>query len=207
MTDMRKTFEEIYARNTWGNGSGEGSHPRHTAGYIAFLQGFLAEHRVRSVVDFGCGDWQFSQLIDWSGIRYTGFDIVRPVVEENQRRFASDNVGFRLIPDGGVELPAADLLIVKDVLQHWSDEAVHAFLPTIRRFPLALITNCANPRGPTVNRPIGDGGFRCLDLRAAPYHRPAEEVFTFAKQQTFWSRLLPGRNWRKRVLLVRGGPA
>ena len=203
---MRPQFEEIYRRDLWGNGSGEGSHPRHTSGYVAFLQAFMAENRVRRVVDFGCGDWQVARQVDWTGIHYIGVDIVPQVVEENRRRFASDNVEFRLLPEGGVDLPEADLLMVKDVLQHWSDEAIQAFLPTLRRFPLALVTNCVNPRGPTVNRQIPDGGFRCMDLREAPFHLNAEEVFTFAKQWSIWSLLRPGRFWRKRVLLFRGGP-
>ena len=166
----------------------------------------MAENRVRRVVDFGCGDWQVARQVDWTGIHYIGVDIVPQVVEENRRRFASDNVEFRLLPEGGVDLPEADLLMVKDVLQHWSDEAIQAFLPTLRRFPLALVTNCVNPRGPTVNRQIPDGGFRCMDLREAPFHLNAEEVFTFAKQWSIWSLLRPGRFWRKRVLLFRGGP-
>lgn len=57
---MSKRFEEIYATNEWGHGSGEGSLPVHTRGYVAFLQAFLAEKNITSVVDMGCGDWQFS---------------------------------------------------------------------------------------------------------------------------------------------------
>jgi SAM-dependent methyltransferase len=65
----------------WGAGSGPGSASHETIAYRAFLQGFLQWNRVRSVVDLGCGDWQFSRFIDWSGVDYTGVDVVAPVIE------------------------------------------------------------------------------------------------------------------------------
>ena len=35
-------------------------------------QQFLKDNAIRSVVDAGCGDWEFSQAIDWTGIDYKG---------------------------------------------------------------------------------------------------------------------------------------
>src|SRR5689334_13257574 len=134
------------------------------------LQNFLRDRQIRSVVDLGCGDWQFSQYIDWSGIQYTGVDLVPSVVEQNQARFAKSNVRFQLYDGDFSRLPRADLLIAKDVLQHWSNKTVHEFLPTLQRYPYSLITNCINPRGPTRNIDIPDGGYRYLDLRLPPFN-------------------------------------
>src|SRR5689334_20558292 len=78
----RDVFTGIYGRGTWGTNdagvgtSGAGSTLQATAVYRAFLQQFLKDHAIRSVVDAGCGDWEFSQAIDWTGIDYRGFDIV-----------------------------------------------------------------------------------------------------------------------------------
>jgi len=58
---MQERFERIYADNEWQYGSGEGSLPIHTKGYIAFIESFVANHEVKSVVDLGCGDWQFGR--------------------------------------------------------------------------------------------------------------------------------------------------
>src|SRR5207302_753558 len=116
-----------------------------------------------SVVDFGCGDWQFSQLIDWSATQYLGCDIVPSVVAENRRRFERPNVKFVELSGDHVDLPTADLLIVKDVLQHWSNDAVLGFVPTLKRYRHVLVTNCVHPLGgETVNTDIPDGGFRPL---------------------------------------------
>jgi SAM-dependent methyltransferase len=197
---MEAKFEAIYANNTWGQGSGEGSYAVHTLGYVAFLQRFLAKHSIRTVLDFGCGDWQFSQSIDWGDVHYVGVDIVESVIKANQRRFGAANIEFRLRTTDE-PLPDADLLITKDVLQHWSNAKVQAFLPQLYRYRYALVTNCVNPRGPTVNGDIQDGDFRYLDLRLTPFNLNAKPVYSFAN-----SRVLPLFRrpiWRKQVLLVR----
>jgi hypothetical protein len=57
---MATEFRTIYRRRIWQVGSGHGSRVKNTVEYRALLESFLREHRIRSVVDVGCGDWQFS---------------------------------------------------------------------------------------------------------------------------------------------------
>lgn len=197
---MREKFERIYENNEWRHGSGEGSLIVHTRHYVKFLQGFLRQHQIRSVVDLGCGDWQFSRMIDWGDIQYDGFDLVRPVIENNRKLYAKPNIAFHLHDGQHANLPPADLLIVKDVLQHWSEQSISNFLPYMRKFRSCLVTNCINPYGPTGNEDIADGDFRPLDLRLPPFNLHAAEVFSFSQHLPFW--LVPFRKpeWIKKVL-------
>jgi SAM-dependent methyltransferase len=205
---LSNRFQEIYERNEWSYGSGEGSLEVQTQGYRAFLKDFMSQKRIRSVVDMGCGDWQFSKLIDWSGIDYHGFDVAAVVISDNIKQFASDNVSFSHYSGNADELPAADLLIVKDVLMHLPNQVVSDFLPNLNKYKYALITNCTNPiDGALVNKDIETGDFRYLDLRRPPFDLKAELVYTFDKVETDWKSKLrriyrgfPG--WRKLVLLV-----
>jgi SAM-dependent methyltransferase len=199
---MKAQFEAIYETNKWGQGSGEGSCAIHTRGYVAFLQEFLMDHSIKTVLDFGCGDWQFSQSIDWGDAHYLGVDIVDSVIEANQQLFGRPNVRFQVHADDGTPLPDADLLISKDVLQHWSYAKIHAFLPKLSRYRFALITNCVNPRGPTTNRDIEDGDFRYLDLRSPPFNLDAKVVYSFTNHRIL--PILRRPRWRKHVLLVHG---
>lgn len=199
---MTNRFEQIYAGDEWGHGSGEGSLLIHNRGYMEFLEGFLAQRRVKTVVDMGCGDWQFSQHVRWGDVSYHGFDVVRSVVERNQREHARDNVRFSLYSGDAAELPAADLLIVKDVLQHLSIRTIQSILPHLRRYRWALVTNCVNPNGPTENTDIEDGGFRYLDPRQPPFNLKATEVYAFSQHGNPIKRLFRGPRWKKRVLLV-----
>lgn len=206
---MRAQFERIYETNFWGNGSGEGSAPLHTKGYVRFLERFIRRNDIKSVVDFGCGDWQFSRHIDWNGADYAGFDIVRSVVKANRERFQHANVTFHLAPDDFDALPSADLILIKDVLQHWSNAAIHEFLPTLKRYRYALITNCVGilprrfwrGRQDFDNTDIEDGDFRRLDLRKAPFFLDAEEVYSFTRGDRWPWEI---EHWRKVTLLARG---
>jgi SAM-dependent methyltransferase len=200
---MRKLFEEIYAENKWLYGSGEGSQPKHTKRYAAFLQDFLRKNNIKSVVDMGCGDWQFSQFIDWTGIDYQGFDVVKSVIEANQKKFSAPGIRFQLALGDGSDLPSTDLLIAKDVLQHWSNDAVKAFLPNFKKYAYCLITNCVNPNGKTINENIEHGGFRYLDLRLAPFGIQAEELLSFTNYRGLIGSFFCKPRWLKRVLLIR----
>lgn len=200
---MRTQFEQIYAENRWGYGSGEGSKRQHTKHYTSFLQKFLRKYKIKSVVDVGCGDWQFSQFIHWSGIDYQGFDVVRSVIETNQRKFAAPGVCFRLTAGDGSDLPSADLLIAKDVLQHWSNDAIKAFLPNFNKYRYCLVTNCVNPNGKTTNEDIETGDFRYLDLRLAPFGIHAVELLSFTDNRGPIGSWLSKASWLKRVLLIR----
>ncbi len=199
---MRERFEEIYATNEWTYGSGEGSLPIHTKDYVAMLQKFLRKHQIKTVVDLGCGDWQFSQLIDWEGIDYQGFDIVRSVVEKDQSTYSTNNIKFHLYSGDPKELPSADLLIAKDVLQHWSYKSIDGFLPLLKKYKYSLITNCVNPKGVTINTDIPDGNYRFLDMRQPPFNLNAKEILTYTNYKArFLSRFCETR-WLEKVLLI-----
>lgn len=199
---MREVFEDIYDHNKWGHGSGAGSLPRHTRGYVGMLQDFIRDHDVGTVVDLGCGDWQFSRFIDWDGVRYHGLDLVRSVIDRNKERYAGRNIEFRLFSGDFDDLPEGDLLLAKDVLQHWSNESVRTFLPVLKRYRYSLITNCVDPRGETENIDIEDGGYRYLDIRLPPFNVDATEYFSFTNHRPFPLRYLKPVRWLKRVLLV-----
>lgn len=186
-------FDHIYSQKLWGEGSGGGSAPEHTAAYREFLQQFIGEHGIRSIVDAGCGDWHLMRLMDLSGIGYLGID-VSAVVLEATRRHARDGVQFAEGDARNMQLPSADLLLMKDVLQHWSADDILGFVPQLARFRVCLITNDLDLARPdNINKDIMAGGYRSLDLTAAPFRLPGRHVFSFMADKP------------KSVLLVRGG--
>ena len=201
---MRDRFEKIYERNEWHYGSGEGSLHFHNVGYIAFLEGFIANNNVASVVDLGCGDWQFSQFVNWGEAHYSGYDIVRPVIAANKLEYSDNGVEFHLYSGDPSELPAADLLIAKDVLPHLSNTRITAILSNLDRFKYALITNSLDPDGETRNKDIRDGDWWYLDIRQPPFNIAAEEVFVFTKKQLGEDGLFElDPTFKKNTLLVR----
>lgn len=178
-------FEHIYRNDLWHGGSGPGSLPRVNRPYVRFLQGFLRHNRIRTVVDLGCGDWQFSRRIAWGETRYLGLDVVPHVLEDNRRRYGRATVTFDVSPGDPNEMPAADLLIVKDVFQHLSNEKVHAYLGVFTKFKYVLVTNCFQKSKHLMNTDIADGGFRPVDLRLSPFALPMASVLEFGMKRIF----------------------
>jgi SAM-dependent methyltransferase len=203
-------FEHIYRNDLWHGGSGPGSLPRVNRPYVRFLQSFLRYNRVQTVVDLGCGDWQFSRRIDWGEVRYLGLDVVPHVLERNRRRYGSATLEFGISPADAGDVPAADLLIVKDVFQHLSNAAVRAYVRVFPKFKYVLVTNCIQKSRHLMNTDIADGGFRPVDLRLAPFSLPMASVLKFGMRRIFnpWRFEITTPGVKEVFLWIRpGGPA
>lgn len=179
-----KIFTNLYATGAWGTNeeglgsSGPESTIENSRNYVEFLQNFMITNGIQSVVDVGCGDWSFSKAINWGNVSYTGVDIVRSVTERNQKLFSSPNVTFVHGDINEIELPTADLLVCKDVLQYLSNNDVHQFLQRINQFKYCLITNDL-PLNTSSSRTITSGDHRPLDLTKPPFNIQGAKMFTY----------------------------
>ena len=162
-----------------GMGSGPGSAPAYTERFRAFLADFMRKHDVKTVVDYGCGDWQWAKLVDWP--TYQGFDIVPSLVERLQREHGSDRISFQAVEDVSVfEPPECDLLICKDVLQHLPNaEAVDMIARFSKRAKYVLWVNDRHPNPAMNNADTPVGGYRHMDLSKPPFSIIGRTVFEF----------------------------
>lgn len=173
-SSLNTLFDVVYETNYWGSGSGSGSDANLCRGYVAFLQEFFKTHHITSVVDAGCGDWQFSKNIDFSGITYQGFDVASFVINANTPLYSKENISFHLYDGDFGKLPSADLLLCKDVLQHLPLAKIEEFIAILPRFKYALITNDIGAHNNTEILPTQG---RTLDLREEPFHLKCSIVF------------------------------
>lgn len=180
--DLKAVFEFIYERKVWGEGSGGGSDLRNVVLYIACLQALMDRHDVRSIIDIGCGDWRFSRYLNFDGRDYLGLDVVSSVIASNASTYGTSNIKFERADISEVDdLPACDLIICKDVLQHLSNENVIRALKKFRAARFALITNDYHP----ANVDIANGGTRPLDVSRPPFNFPARPVCRFQTKVCF----------------------
>ena len=194
-----ETFTEIYKKKIWGTNekgepsSGGGSTLKATEEYRKFLQEFFKTYHVRSLVDVGCGDWEFSKAIDWGSIYYIGYDVVNTIVNKNRELYSNSHTYF-IEGDGlTMDLVPADVLICKDVLQHLSTEDIKHFLKQIHKFKYCLITNDIDPKtGTSLNLPVATGQYRPIDLTQPPFNIKGIKIFTYHA----------GSNTIKQVLLI-----
>lgn len=211
MTGSDPTFEvfrQIYASNLWRGGSGPGSEVAASEAYRRVLDAILRAADVNSVVDAGCGDWQFSCLVDWSRTRYLGVDIVPELIDHHRQAYSSNGIEFRAVDIRTRPLPRADLLVCKDVLQHWDVESIRAFLSrNLRRYRYALITNdvaSIHVEPEMLNGEIPVGDWRPLDLELPPFGMRAQWRYDFDIRGEWTKRcLLFVRRRNRRVAAVR----
>lgn len=193
-TGAANSFSKIYSSHHWGgtSRSGPGSDPAMVGPYVTVLRSVIARKEISSVVDLGCGDWALSRTIDWQGLDYTGVEIVPDLVSALSATFSGPHVRFVCADLVRDELPSADLCIVKDVLQHLSNQSVSAFLSRLQqKYRFALLTNDISHVERTgwrtlwarsemePNRDIADGGYRPLRLTAPPFDLEAERLCVF----------------------------
>jgi SAM-dependent methyltransferase len=122
---MTEIFEKIYQTGAWvvkhvdpPSLSGPGSFPQYAVEYQKFLKVFLTKNNIQSVVDYGCGDTAVYHGFDWSAIKYTGIDVSATAIKLARDKHPDKN----FICTETMDVPAADMLIVKDVFGHWSGE-------------------------------------------------------------------------------------
>lgn len=187
-------FNEIYKTSYWGNGSGDGSELKYCIPYINFLQKFFNDFNVKTIVDLGCGDWQFSKEINFKGKKYLGMDVAEEVIKTNNKLFSSKDIKFSLL-EKYQDIPDSDLLLCKDIMQHLSiHENKKIIKEVFPKFKYIISTNCVSPRSifgdflykalgkyemKKINRDILNGDFTLFNITKHPYNQKAQKVLRF----------------------------
>ena len=119
------SFDKIYEKNIWGS-SGTGSkYTRDNIKYIKYLNDMIKDKNIKNICDFGCGDFEIMKHLDFQHINYTGIDIVKSVIDNNNDKFKKENINFKINQD---IITKYDLVVIKDVLQHHEDKYVEELL-------------------------------------------------------------------------------
>lgn len=188
---MTKEHEQIFTPQ-YKERSGPGSTVEYSEPYRKWLERFIVDNAIRSIVDLGCGDMAIMSNVALHNARYLGVDVIAERIAKNREahpemRFTHGDLRTFNFND--------DLVLCKDVLQHWKTEEVRGWLEFLLHqrpyFRFALITNCNY--GPTVNCNITTGGWRALDLTKPPFSI-GEVVFRWGAD----------RGGYKDVVLIRG---
>lgn len=154
-----------------GGNSGIGSYGRLAQFKARVLNAFVAEHAVRSVIEFGCGDGNQLSLACYP--RYIGLDVAPTAIQLCKARFGADRTKsfFRYDPECFVDplgVFRAELALSLDVVFHLVEEPVfgryfaHLFAAA-ERFVIIYSTDRAIPASPAeLHRPFTPHVDRCF---------------------------------------------
>jgi SAM-dependent methyltransferase len=111
-------WEERYAT---GGDSGVGSYGKFAEFKAEVINSFVAQNRIESVIEFGCGDGNQLALANYP--RYMGFDVSSSAVERCRNRFSSDPTkSFYLLDEYAKQ--TADMALSLDVIFHLVEDDV-----------------------------------------------------------------------------------
>ncbi|OZB40145.1 MAG: hypothetical protein B7X48_06140 [Acidiphilium sp. 34-60-192] len=176
--NVRNVFEQIYEKNLWGFGSGVGSLAENNIGYIKFLSDFLIDNEIDSVLDFGCGDWQFSQFINWNNVSYCGVDVVEKIISENTKNFGKKNIHFEKFISFD-QIKPVDLIICKEVFQHLSNDNIIYYLSQFKiKSKYIIIINDTYPLA-NINSDISDGSWRSVRIDLPPFNEKSAIIYSW----------------------------
>jgi SAM-dependent methyltransferase len=111
-------WEARYARK---GTSGEGSYGELARAKAEFINSFVREHSVSSVIDFGCGDGNQLSLAEYP--RYVGLDVSKAAIGLCVKRFTDDRAKSFFLYDSRYFVDnsgvfSADLALSLDVIYH-----------------------------------------------------------------------------------------
>ncbi|HEX2076999.1 MAG TPA: class I SAM-dependent methyltransferase [Longimicrobium sp.] len=173
-TDHRSIFTRIYRHNSWGSAesvSGPGSTRERGADFRDDLVALLRRLDARVLLDAPCGDFNWMAEVVESVDEYVGVDVVRELIARNVRRYAAPGRRFACADVTADPLPRADVILCRDCLVHFSFADAWAALANFRRTGSRwlLATTFVERES---NEDIRTGGWRTLNLQAAPFRFP-----------------------------------
>jgi SAM-dependent methyltransferase len=95
---------------------------------------FVKDRSVRSVGDFGCGDFVAGAALAPYVQSIVAMDVSSYIIEQNKRVYVSlANVSFVVGDICESELPKVDLIVVRQVLQHLTNSQIEKALRNVER--------------------------------------------------------------------------
>ncbi|TCI90569.1 class I SAM-dependent methyltransferase [Tenacibaculum sp. M341] len=143
----KDVMEQIYEKHLWGNNgdefySGSGSHNEYIVQpYIKFVTSFLNSFKTPlTVCDLGCGDFNIGKQLVKHSEKYIAVDIVPNLIKYNQQKFTAENLEFHCLNIANDELPKGDCALIRQVLQHLSNEEILNVTKKLTQYKYLIIT-------------------------------------------------------------------
>lgn len=167
--NLAKKFVERKRLDAHESLSGPGSHISNTKETIEFINGIIADLDIKSILDLGCGDWNWFKSVDIRGSSYLGWDACEDMVGDNNRIYGTSKVSFDTKDIVEENYPNVDLIICRDVLFHMTTEISTRVLDKIKLAAKYFI--CTSFNDVNENKPHKNGwGFYKINTNIEPFN-------------------------------------
>lgn len=104
------------------------------------IKEFIKDYKIKKVVDLGCGDFSIASKFVTDIIDYCGIDIVEDMINKHNQEYGGEKIHFQALDIVEDDLPKADLCLIRQVLQHLSNNDIKKVLSKIGRYKYVMIT-------------------------------------------------------------------
>lgn len=185
----KDAMNQIYELKLWGGKdfdfySGFGSHnPEINQPYLEAIIAFLESHNPALIVcDLGCGDFNIGKHLTRYTKKYYAFDIVENLIIRNKNIFKEAHLEFHCLDIAKDQLPHADCIILRQVLQHISNSEIQQVVKKLHAYKYIILTEHLPLENFIPNKDIISGqGIRLkqhsgVNLLEAPFNLKIKEA-------------------------------
>lgn len=166
-------FKNIYKGNSYKGTdsiSGPGSDLIQTDIIREEIPKIFEKFQIKSIIDAPCGDFHWMQHVNLNGIDYTGIDIVKQLIKNNEKKYGKP--GRRFISGDIVtgRLPYADLILIRDCWVHLHNSDILLSVKNLKRSNIKYLLTTSFPNH-SFNSDL-NSIWRPLNLELAPFNFP-----------------------------------
>jgi hypothetical protein len=180
-----QAFEQLYHDRLLGEYetiSGSGSTIYNTRLVRKGLQ-FFIDHHVKSIIDIGCGDFNWQPSMKLDAVSYTATELVNDLVESNSRKFQGSSIRF-IHHDIVKSIPEKhDLVLCRDLFTHFSNQDIASainhiiasgstYLAATSYYPSLCKLKLREHYHDRLNHDSASGYWRPVNLGSAPFCFP-----------------------------------
>ncbi|HEY8561399.1 MAG TPA: glycosyltransferase [Pyrinomonadaceae bacterium] len=165
---FRRATEE-HARQKLESLAGPGCSLKSTAEIRRALPLLVASLDVKSILDARCGDFNWQSALDLRAEKHWGVDVVPSLIEANRRKYENERRRFFVADVRRDVLPAAELVLCRDLTVHLSFEDVFAALRNFAANGAKYLLMTTFPEK-KANADIQTGEWRPLNFERPPFN-------------------------------------
>ena len=174
--DREESFSEIYEKHSWDGEtrSGNGSDLANTQFLREDYQRFLKDEGIKSILDIGCGEFNWQQHLDFTGIDVIGIDIVSEVVETLTNKFPQFSFIHHDMVESAPDIQYSEVVFSRDVIQHLDIEDIRKFIRNSVKINEGFLILNHYPELTKNNEPLvkDQWRYRPINLFAEPFNFP-----------------------------------
>ena len=179
----KNAFRHIYLSNHWQNyfkldlqksRSGPGSNLNYTSDMSRKLEKFFAEKNIKTILDIGCGDFIWMNLLlnkYYNYDKYLGLDIVDELIKNNNLKYSNNKISFKTFDLVKDEIPNGfDIILIRDVFIHLKNEQIVNFLNLLKNLDVKFFGVTSTPSLKKNNELKAVGRYRDINIEIEPFN-------------------------------------